>query len=80
MDRDAIRREAFEEVAKLCEHYGEINFEICGDGILMDPLLHGKGFTEENIKLSDECSTMSTIHSAKYHACIELAEQIRALK
>lgn len=80
MEREAIRREAFEEVAKLCEQYGEINFEICSDGILMDPCLRGKGFSPENVQISNECSTMSTIHSAKYHACIELAEQIRALK
>lgn len=79
-DRAAIRREAFEEAAKLCELYGEINFETCGDNIIMDPLLHGQPWTEANVKTSENCSIMSAIHSSKYHASIELAEQIRGLK
>jgi hypothetical protein len=68
------------KVLELVEAYGDVNMEICGDGILMDPLLRGGGWTEENVALSDQCSTMSTIHSAKYHACQELLVQIAALK
>lgn len=63
-------------IVAFIEHYGEINMEMCGDGILMDPLLRGGEWTEANVKLSDDCSTRSTIHSAKYHACKELVESI----
>jgi hypothetical protein len=77
--RAAIRREAFEEAAKAAERYGEINFEIVNDNILMDPLLRGQGWSEENVAISRDCSIQSTIHSAKYHACRELAEQFRGM-
>ena len=78
-DRAKIRREIIEEIAVMVEEYGEINFETCGDNILMDPLLHGGPWTEENVRISEQCSILSTIHSSKYHACKEIAEQIRAM-
>ena len=56
--------------------YGDINYEQCSDGILLDPLLRGGPWTAENIELSEKCSAQSTIHSAKYHACQELADAI----
>lgn len=65
-----------EAVIRYIREYGEVNMEICGDGILMDPLLRGGPWTDENVKLSDDCSIKSTIHSAKYHACQELADAI----
>lgn len=63
-------------IVEFIRHYGEVNFEICQDGILMDPLLRGGPWTDENVKRSDDCSNMSTIHSSKYHACREIAELI----
>lgn len=65
-----------EAVLRFIKTYGEINFEICSDGILLDPLLRGGAWTEENVKRSDDCSVQSTIHSAKYHACQELIAAI----
>ena len=76
---EAAARKALEAVGDLVRDYGEINMEIFGDGILLDPLLRGGPWTDENVKLSKDCSTMSTIHSSKYHACQELIEQIKAI-
>ena len=73
------RADTIAEIVALIEAYGEVNMEICGDGVLLDPLLHGGPWTDENVKRSDDCTIMSTIHSAKYHACQELIEQIKAL-
>lgn len=78
-ERRAVRREAFDEAARHAEKYGEINFEIVNDNILMDPLLRGKEWSDENVAISRDCSIQSTIHSSKYHACQELAEQLRAM-
>lgn len=70
---------AVDAVLALIEAYGEINMEACGDFILTDPCLSGKGFSPENVAISDRCTIMSTIHSSKYHACQELMEQIREM-
>ena len=77
--RIAARRQALEEAARHCDEYGEINFETCGDNILMDPLLHGGPWTQENVELSDKCSVSSTIHSSKFHACQEIAATLRKM-
>ncbi len=69
-----------EAAAKICEDYANANMEICGDNILMDPLLSGKECTEVNINISRDCSIMSTIHSAQYHAGNHMAENIRAME
>lgn len=74
------RNAAFEEAATAAETYGEVTFEVCTDNILMDPLLHGEAWTEENVRISRDCSIQSTIHSAGYHAATHIAENIRALK
>lgn len=76
----AAREEALEQAASEIERYGEINMEACGDNILMDPLLGGREWSPENVAISQDCSIMSTIHSAKYHACQEVAANVRALK
>jgi hypothetical protein len=73
------RTRALREVQAWVRQYGEINFEICGDNILMDPCLHGLGFSPENVAISNECSALSTIHSAKYHACEEIAGHIESM-
>lgn len=73
--RDSPLREVLEWVTR----YGEINIEICGDNIILDPVLRGQGFSPENVAISEKCQTMSTIHSAKYHACQEIASQIEAM-
>jgi hypothetical protein len=70
---------ALADVRALIDLYGETNMEACGDGILMDPLLHGGEWTEANVKLSRDCSIMSTIHSAQYHAAQHLLEQLARL-
>jgi hypothetical protein len=75
-----IRNRALEEAAKAAEEYGEVTFEVCADNILMDPLLHGEPWTEENIKRSADCQVQSTIHSSGFHAANHIAENIRALK
>ena len=79
MSRERIRREAFEEAAQLAELYADTNMEICGDNILLDPLLRGGDWTEANMTRSGECTALSTIHSAAYHAGTHIAEQIRKL-
>lgn len=79
MSDNSERAKTIAEIIALIDHYGELNMELCGDGILMDPLLRGGPWNEANLKISEDCSTMSTIHSAKYHACRELIEQIKAL-
>lgn len=76
---EAAARRVLDAVIKAADEYGEINMEICGDGILLDPLLRGGPWTDENVKRSDDCSIMSTIHSSKYHACQELIEQFKAM-
>lgn len=63
-------------IVKFIRRYGEINSEICSDGILLDPLLMGEAWTADNIAKSKECQITTTIHSAKYHACQELADSI----
>lgn len=73
------REQALAEVVTLIREYGDINFQICSDNILIDPCLRGQGFTAENAAISDTCQMRSTIHSAKYHACQELIAQIEAL-
>jgi hypothetical protein len=75
----SIRRDTLTEVIGMIRKYGEINMQICGDNILIDPCLRGQGFSPDNIAISDHCSTLSTIHSSKYHACQELIAQIEAL-
>ena len=65
-----------EKIVSYIREYGEVNFEICSDGILLDPLLRGGAWTKENVKRSDDCSNTSLIHSSKYHACVELAAAI----
>lgn len=54
-------RAALADVTKLLKLYG-------GDNILMDPLLHGEAWTQENVQRSADCSVRSTIHSAQYPA------------
>jgi hypothetical protein len=71
---------ALDDALAVIELYGETNMEACGDGILMDPLLRGGEFTDENMALSRECSIMSTIHSAQYHAAEHLMEALRKLR
>ena len=61
-------RAALADVVKLAKLYAEENMDICGDNILLDPLLHGEAWTPENMKRSRDCSVASTIHSAQYHA------------
>lgn len=80
MDKEAIRREAFEEAAKLCDFYGEERLTLAGDTVLLDPCLGGKGFTPENIAVSERLSVEGCVHSASYHAASQLAAHIRALK
>lgn len=79
LDRASIRKEAFEEAAKLAETYAEVNIEVCGDNIILDPLMHGEPWTPENVRKSKDCQILSAIHSAKYHAGMELAETIRRI-
>jgi hypothetical protein len=79
MSEEAAYRRAIHDAVEVIKRYGEINMEACGDYILIDPVLHGKGFSDVNIKISDDCSVMSTIHSAKYHACEEVATNVLAL-
>ncbi len=72
-------RAALADVVKLAKLYGEENMAICSDNILMDPLLHGHAWTDENVKLSEQCSIHSTIHSAQYHAAEHLIAAIGEL-
>ncbi len=60
------------DVIELIREYGDVNFQTCTDNILLDPVLSGKGFTPENIEKSESMQVISTIHSAKYHACQDL--------
>lgn len=69
-------RASLADVVKLAKLYGDENMTICGDNILMDPLLHCETWTEENVKRSADCSVRSTIHSAHYHASEHLIEAI----
>ncbi|MCP3732057.1 hypothetical protein M9978_16655 [Sphingomonas sp. MG17] len=69
-------RAALADVTKLLKLYGDENMTICGDNILMDPLLHGEAWTEENVKRSADCSVRSTIHSSQYHASEHLLAAI----
>jgi hypothetical protein len=71
---------ALADVVNLLDLYGEENMMICGDNILLDPLLHGKPFSEENMRQSRDCSIKSTIHSAQYHAAQHLLEQVRSMR
>lgn len=72
-------RAALADVVKLAKLYGDENLSIMGDNIIMDPLLHGEAWTEENVRRSADCSVRSTIHSAQYHASQHLIEAIGKL-
>lgn len=69
-------RAALSDVTKLLALYGEENMAICGDNIILDPLLRGGAPTPDNMALSATCSIASTIHSAQYHASRHLSEAI----
>lgn len=75
----AHRLSVIEEAAKACEVYAEVNMEICGDNIILDPVLRGEGFSDENMARSESHQNLSLIHSSKYHAANELASLIRNL-
>lgn len=70
---------ALADVVELAQLYGEENMTICGDNIMMDPLLRGGAATPENMRLSVDCSVRSTIHSAQFHASEHLIKAIEAL-
>lgn len=76
--RHEARKAALEEAAGICEQYAEVNMEICGDNIILDPVLRGEGFSEDNLKRSERHQNLSLIHSSKYHASTELAQAIRS--
>ncbi|QQV76496.1 hypothetical protein H5J25_13685 [Sphingomonas aliaeris] len=72
-------RAALADVTALLRLYGDENMAICGDNILLDPLLSGEPFTPENIKRSADHGVSSTIHSAQYHASEHLIVAIEAM-
>lgn len=72
-------RAALSDVTKLAKLYGDENMTICGDHILMDPLLGGKEWSPENMEKSADCGVRSTIHSAQYHASEHLIVAIAAM-
>ncbi|GHH09465.1 hypothetical protein GCM10008023_06180 [Sphingomonas glacialis] len=66
-----------ERAALICEQYSEVNMEICGDSVLLDPILHGGEWSSENVKRSEDCQIKGTIHSAHHCAARNLAAAIR---
>lgn len=81
-ERDAAKAagiaEGLERAAKICDAYADENIAMCGDSILLDPILHGGEFNKENLSLSDKHQLSSTIHSSMYHAAKNIAAAIRA--
>jgi hypothetical protein len=73
-------RMAIRHVDDALKLYGELNLETCGDNILMDPLLRGEEWNDLNVAVSRDCSIMSTIHSAQYHASEHMRETIGGLE
>lgn len=73
------RRAALLEAAEYAEFYAEERMRLCTDAILHDPVLHGKGFTRENLAKSADMQLDSTINSAAYHAAHDLAKRFREL-
>lgn len=72
--------DALEAAAKFCEFYGEERMTLAGDSVLLDPCLNGQGFTPENVRVSERLQIDGYINSASYHAAIQIAEHIRAMK
>ncbi len=64
--------EVSQELIELIKSYARENMDMCSDGILHDPILRGGQFTAENVAMSDDCSTHSTIHASKYHAARDI--------
>jgi len=68
-----------EDAAKVCDAYVDVNFEQAGDSVLLDPCLHGKGFTPENVAASERLQMDGLVHSSQAHAGQHLATAIRRL-
>jgi hypothetical protein len=73
------RATAIRECAALARFYAEENLTLAGDSVLLDPVLHGKGFTPENIAISERLQIDGCIHSAAYHAGLHIEANILAL-
>lgn len=73
------RRDALLEAAAYAEFYAEERMRFCGDMIILDPVLSGKGVTPENVARSQDMQINATINSAAYHAARDIAEHLRKL-
>lgn len=71
---------AIEAAAKICDEYADVNIEAAGDSVLHDPCLSGKGFSPENVAISEKLMIEGCIHSSMFHAAQNIAETIRKLK
>ena len=72
--------DALKAAAKFCEFYAEERITLAGDSVLLDPCLSGQGFTQDNIAMSKQLQVEGLVTSSSYHAALQLAEHIRAMK
>lgn len=67
-----------EECAKVADAYADENIRMAGDTILIDPVLKNGDVSSIAFARSEDLQIQGTIHSAMYHAAVNISAAIRA--
>lgn len=73
------RSDALNEAAAYVEFYAEERMRLCGDSIMLDPVLSGRDRGPVGLAKSRKLQIDGTINSAAYHAAKDIADHLRKM-